>query len=237
MKRYLLGGYGYSAFNYWCVWKEKKILEDLSTGAVRLTKSNISSIPNKDSQLDAYILLIVNGYASPLDNPALLLRSLRYFCSTRITMEELQNFARANHTARLLPLIQKYIICASDETFREFLMFAPLYAQTTEVKARFLMNFIPTLLDSTGAKQLSWWSYDDLDKIRIHYEKVLGKEHSLTQCLVSRWLLDLKELYRTEKAIQKIQMDQCKEEIMMNRWHPDRVTKMYEEYGIEIDDM
>ena len=152
-------------------------------------------------------------------------------------MQELHNFARANHTPRLLPMIKTSVIEFSDKTFREFLMFAAIFGRGSEQKTQFLIDVIPSLLDGRGAKELSWWSRDALDAIRIYYEKVLGADHALTRCLVSRWLLDLKELYGTEKAIQKIQMDQCKEELMMNRWHPDRLTKYYEEYGIDSDDM
>lgn len=237
MKRYLLGGNGFSPFNFYCGWKEKKILEDLRAGVVTLTKKEILSIPNRDAYLDVYVLLVREGYAAPLDNSPLFTRCLHYLCSTRITINDLQNFARADHTPRLLPMIQKYLLEASDKTFQQFLLFAPIYARTLESKVQFLIQFIPTLLDSKGAKELSWWSHEELDKIRIMYEMILGKEHPLTKCLVQRWLLDLKELYKTEKAIQRIQMNQYKEELMMNRWHPDRVMKFYEDHDIEFDDM
>lgn len=237
VKRHLLGGDGFSSFSFWSPSKEAKILSDLRNGVVRLTKKDVLSIPNNDRHLDAYVLLVMNGVASPLDNTSLFVRSLHYFCSTRIVMQELHNFARPNHTPRLLGIIKTSVIESSDKTLREFLMFAPIFARSLESKTRFLIDFIPSLLDSRAAKELSWWSHEALDKIRIYYEKVVGADHALTRCLVSRWLLDLKELYATEKAIQKIQMNQCKEELMQNRWHPDRLIHYYEHHGIESDDM
>ena len=75
-----------------------------------------------------------------------------------------------------------------------------------------------------------------MDVLRSFYIEKLTDDHPLTKMLVQRWLPDLKELYQAEKAIQKIKMDQCKEELMMNRWHPNRVEK-HLLMGLDVEDM
>lgn len=143
---------------------------------------------------------------------------------------------KENVSTRILDVIQKVFLTSSGAQLHNFLLTVPFIAKKSESLSGFLSVSIPKLLDTEAAKELSWWSRADLDVIRIAFEKELGILHPLTQCLVQRWLLDLKELYVTEKAIQKIKMDHCKEELMMNRWHPSRVW-WYLERGLDIDDM
>jgi hypothetical protein len=131
--------------------------------------------------------------------------------------------------------IEKVLIVHSGRTLFDFMYFLPVFMKRNDLFSEFLLDYIPSICDSHGAKQLSWWSKNNLDELRLHYEKELEKENPFTKCLVERWLPDLKELYKTEKIIQKLKIDSCKEELMRVVWHPDRVSK-YLEMGIDLND-
>ena len=113
------------------------------------------------------------------------------------------------------------------------------YASKSEALARLgQVNKAMETLNEVVTKYPSKYIYlqmTDLSKL-AGYEVELGEGHPLTRALVGRWLLDLKELYVAEKAIQKIKMDACKEELMMNRWHPRRVSWCLKQ-GLDIEDM
>jgi hypothetical protein len=234
MKRFLLGGQGYPVFSYlWSSRYEGRILQDLREGVVTLTKEDILKIPPYGRYIDVYSFLVLHGFASPRDHPKLLGCCYAYYCSTKLIHYQM---GKENISTRILNVIQKVFLTSSGDQLHHFLMAVPLIAKKSESLSGFLGVSIPKLLDTEAAKELSWWSRSDLDAIRLVFEKELGIQHPLTQCLVQRWLLDLKELYQTEKAIQKIKMDHCKEELMMNRWHPSRVW-WYLERGLDIEDM
>jgi hypothetical protein len=231
IRRYFYGENGLTRYSYWTPSIGKKLLKDLESKRIVLTKGDIASIPSRDRNLDIYLFLIQYGYAQPSDNCELLARSLWYY---------IEKSSITPHPPLTFPLkaeIRDTLILDSGRSLFRFLKSLAKLCKSRMRFVTFAAEEIPRFLDSAAAKELSWWTHQELDELRVHYEKELGAEHPLTRCLVQRWLLDLKELYQTEKAIQKIKMDQCKEEIMMNRWHPDRIMKMYEEYGIEIDDL
>jgi hypothetical protein len=232
VKRFILG-YGAPVFSfYWPNPSGQRILDDIKSGRIVLTKDDLALIPKLDRYLDIYVFLVIHNIIVPSDNVSLHARCLAYFTNVMI-QHQAQN--GKDYPNRLTGLIAETIILGSGELFYTFLMLASNLAKN-QSRLRFLMEFVPTLLDSGAAKELSWFPRDELDKLRLEYEKVLGADHPLTKCLVQRWLLDLKELYQTEKAIQKLKMDQCKEQLMMDRWHPDRLQK-YLDMGYEIDQL
>lgn len=234
MKRFILGSQGYRVFNYlWSSRYEKRIEDDLRNGVIRLTKEDILMIPPFGRYADIFLVLIRTGVADPLSHPKLLEACFRYYCTTKMIQDQI----RPDYgNSRILQEIETVLLASSGMLFNAFLMTLPKLAKKSQTLADYLIRHVPGLLDTDAAKELSWWSHKDLDTIRLVYEAELGDEHSCTRCLVQRWLPDLKELYRAEKAIQKMKMDHCKEQLMMNRWHPDRVL-WHLERGIEIEDM
>ncbi len=229
VSRYLLGEAGYPKYTVFRKANEKKILSDLGSGKIILTKEDIRKIPSLQMHIDIYLLLVEKGFVERGTHMKLEFATLWFF------MQLLSSFPADASLKPLRELIERTIILASGKTLYDFLMWIRYPVLGRSRLAQTLIAYIPTLLDSEAAKELSWYPRDELDKLRIEYEKIPGKEHPLTSCLVKRWLLDLKELYQTEKTVQKLKMDQCKEELMMNRWHPDRVEK-YLQMGLDIDD-
>jgi hypothetical protein len=229
-QRYILGSYTYPIYTFRSPRDEKKLLEDLQSGKVVLTKEDIRKIPAKERYIDIYLLLLDKGFAKRGDHRTLEFATYWFYAFILAAFPE--------HDP--LPLTRKkleeLLVLGSGEALYHFLFFICGAAKGREKLTRQMLAYIPTLFDTEAAKELSWFPRDDLDKIRLEYEKQLGTEHPFTKCLVQRWLLDIKELYQTEKLIQKIKMDQCKEELMMNRWHPDRIEK-YLLAGVDIDDM
>jgi hypothetical protein len=204
----------------------KKVLAPLLSGYITLTQADILNIPSQPRFVDIYLLLLEFGFVQRGFHRALESKIYWYYC-----------YIVDNHIENALSVyIEDQFILSSGKDFFDFLIWIGGTAMSRPRLTSTMIQHIPTFLDSNAAKELSWFARDELDKLRIAYEKEPGKDHPLTRCLVQRWLLDLKELYQTEKAIQKIKMDQCKEELMMNRWHPDRVEK-YLLAGIDIDDM
>jgi hypothetical protein len=229
VSRYLLGQRGYPKYTVFSKANEKTILSDLQSGWIVLTKEDIRRFPKLDRYTDVYLLLMEHGFVergthTPLE-----------FISLWLYMKLLANFSNDRSLAPLRSLIERNMILASGKTLYDFLLWISYPAVGGPRLSGLLVSYVPTLLDTEAAKELSWYPRDELDKLRIHYENIAGKDHPLTRYLVERWLLDLKELYVTEKAVQKIKMDQCKEELMMNRWHPHRVAH-YLEMGLDIDD-
>jgi hypothetical protein len=219
-------------------YRGEKILKDLHEQVVVLTKEDIQKIPVKEAYVDIYLLLLEHGFAQQGDHPRL--EFISYWFYTHI----LYNFPNLLNPRQdivctlgiLKGLLEKYLILASGKTLYSFLNFMGGTAKGRSRLTSVLHRLIPTFLDTDAAKEMSWLSYDTLDKLRLTYEKELGKDHVLTKCLVQRWLLDIKELYQTEKAIQKLKMNQCKEELMMNRWHPSRLQK-YLDMGYDIEQL
>lgn len=232
VSRYLIGQQGHPIYTVFHKLNEKTILSDLQSGWIVLTKDDVRRLPKLDRYTDIYLLLIEHGFVERGTHIPLEFATLWFFMRL-LTQFEL------NHDRSLLPLvslIERNMILASGKTLYDFLMWIryPVVGRLRLTSA--LLNYIPKLLDTEAAKELSWYPRDELDKIRIEYEQRPGFDHPLTKCLVQRWLLDLKELYVTEKAIQKIKMNQCKEELMMNRWHPERL-KVLLEMGLDFDDV
>jgi hypothetical protein len=225
-KRYVLR---WDRFTVYQRRNEQKMLSDLETKRVVLTKEDIRKIPAQDRFADIYLLLMDHGYVQRGTNVPLECTILWFY------MRILSNFPE-DDLSTLRKLIEKTMVLSSGQTLYDFLLWISSALMGRSRLTRKMIDYIPTLLDTEAAKQLSWFPRDTLDKLRLEYEKVLGAEHPITRCLVERWLLDLKELYQTEKAIQKIKMNQCKEELMMDRWHPQRLQK-YLDMGYDIEQL
>ncbi len=228
-KKYILGKNGPLYLHSWTRHKSR-ILRDLKNGSILLTKEDIQKIPVKFAYVDIYALLLQQGFAKYGDHPSLEWHAL--WLHTNI----LYNFPDNQHIYSHKDMVESTFILSSGQAFYRFLSFVAGTAKGRAKYGRKIWELIPTLLDTDAAKEMSWMSYDELDKLRLTYEKELGVDHTLTKCLVQRWLLDIKELYQTEKAIQKVKMDCCKEELMMNRWHPNRVERLLLA-GIDPEDM
>ena len=227
IKRFILRYDSYTVFNRK---DEARILSDLTSGTIVLTPGDILKIPARDRYTDIYLFFIEHGFVEKGAHKNLELNILNFY--TRM----IANYAQDHSLAPVRDLIERTMIVSSGKTLFDFLMWIGPSLTNREHTTRKMIEYIPSLLDTSAAKELSWYTRDELDKLRIHYEKAPGKEHLVTKCLVQRWLLDIKELYHTEKTIQKLKMDHCKEELMMNRWHPDRLNK-YLEMGYEIDQL
>ena len=230
VSRYILGQQGYLQYAYWNQTVGVKMLSDLESNRVTLTRADIAQIPSRDRYLDIYLFLVKHGYAKPTYNCDLLARAYWYYvdkCSS--APAQWPDFPLKKELRDIL------ILYSGSSLFRYLKSLAKLCKGRPRFTV-FAMQDVPAHLDSNAAKELSWWSHQDLDELRKHYEKVLGVDHPLTKCLVQRWLLDIKELYITEKAIQKLKMDLCKEQLMMDRWHPSRLEK-YLEMGYDIDQL
>ena len=236
-EKYIIGKDRYPLFTIISPFKKDKILNDLKAGVVTLTKEDIKKIPAKECYVDIYLLLIENNFAEFGDHPRLEFLGLWLYVFILTDFE----FAERpeNHKNRLLDLkrqLENVLILSSGNSMYKFLQHMAGTSKGRTKLTKQLVQIIPPLLDTNAAKEMSWMSYDELDKLRTIYEKELGKDASLTKCLVQRWLPDIKELYNTEKQIQKMKMDQCKEELMMNRWHPERIEK-YLDMGIDLEDL
>jgi hypothetical protein len=237
IEKYLVGRQGYPTYTLMYPKIVNTILDDLQTGKVILTKEDIQKIPFREAYVDIYLLLLQNNFATFGDHPRLEFVGLWLYCYILYNFPFIGQENQVQSTYGILKQeIEKHLILSSGKALYKFLEFM---GGTTRGRRKLMQRMdrvVPSFLDSDAAKEMSWMSYDELDKLRITYEQELGKENILTKCLVQRWLLDIKELYHAEKQIQKIKMDQCKEELMMVCWHPDRVSKLLYA-GIDPEDM
>ena len=237
LNKYIIGVNRYPLYTIISPFNKSKILKDLNSKTIVLTRNDILKIPAKEAYVDIYMLLLENKFAEYGDHPRLEFMGLWLYTSLLYNFPFVALPVDHQTTLRELRLqLEKHLIHSSGKSLYKFLNFMGGTAMGRRKLSEQLLWLIPTLLDTEAAKEMSWMSYDELDKLRLTYEKHLGKNHALTKCLVQRWLLDIKELYQTEKAIQKIKMDQCKEELIMNRWHPSRLQK-YLDMGYNIDQL
>lgn len=232
-RRFVLGLKGFPVFSYQPYGSKTQIREDLSSGRITITKENINKIPPRDRYIDIFVLLCQYGYAKPEEHSSLLAMCFTYFFHTKSIVNVND---QAIYRSPVVDEIEKTLILANYSTLITFLLVMPHVVKKRPSYTDSVVRYIPSLLDSDAAKEASWLSRGALDLVRVNYVKELGEDHLLTKCLVQRWLLDIKELYQTEKAIQKMKMDHCKEELMMNRWHPSRMERWLD-MGIEPDDM
>ena len=238
VRRYILGQGGFPTFSFFWKSDQKQLLKDLRSRKITLRRQDIESIPTRDRYIDIFILLIENEYATPYDNPALYARCIYHFCYSSIQTSHLQQHGQLGRIARITLMgdkIEQILIIHSGRTLFDFIYFLPVFIKSNTPFSDFILKYIPSILDSRGAKELSWWSRTNLNELREHYEKEIGKDNPFTRCLLERWLPDLKELYITEKNIQKLKIDSCKEELMAVCWHPSRVSK-YLDMGIDINE-
>lgn len=218
------------------------ILYILSSKHLVLTKEDILKIPVKNKYLDIFALLCEHDYVKPEDHPDLMLRAFVYYWRCY----PLNPNPRTTGNMALLNAIEKHIICKSGRSFFDFLCMLPKIEKSAK---RFwfsredllikITEFVNQKLEfSEASRELSWWPRSTRETLLDAYRTVhqLPENHPLVRCAIQRWLPDLDELHNTEKQIQFIKMNTVKEELMMNRWHPDRVSKLYE-MGIDPDDM
>lgn len=227
LKRFVMHWNRFTVFNRG---QEKKLLSDLKSGRIVLTKEDILKIPSQQRYVDVYLLLMNHGYVKRGTHASL------EFTALWLYMDILRNFPGADNVRPLRQLIENTLILSSGQALYDFILWISFPVLNRTRLTQQMVQYIPMLLDSDAAKELSWFPRDELDKLRVAFEKTPGKEHPITRCLVERWLPDLKELYQAEKAIQKMKMDHCKEELMMDRWHPKRLEK-YLEMGYTIDQL
>lgn len=230
LKRYIRGTSSYPIYTISYTKQKSNILHALQSGRIVLTAEDIRRLPPQSRYADIYLLLIEHHIVQPGVHPHLEKAIMGYYYFL------LRHFPHHDLEPAIRLAIQNYLILYSGKTFYNFLYSLSSPMDDHENLHRRITEQITTFLDSDAAKEFSWYPHSDLDGLRIEYEKHLGKDHAFTKCLVQRWLPDIKELYVTEKAIQKIKMDQCKEEIMMVCWHPSRIEK-YLSMGIEPADM
>ena len=211
-----------------------RILTPLLSGDIKLTAKDLAAIPPRDRFIDIFVLLLENGFADEKNNTKLMVRIFMYYVRYHLIREDLRAI-RSNALNALITIIERLIktrartLASFVYTLPDVLTNLPDYYNTEAIFCPMLLE----LMDSDAAKELCW--YPKTGEIIKRYEKTdIGKGY--LSFLQGRWLPDLRELYQTEKQIQKAKMDYVKEELMMNRWHPDRLWH-YINMGLDPDDM
>lgn len=238
MRKYIIGPSRSPVYTVFRQAMKAKILADLREEVVVLTKKDVQTIPAREAYVDIYLLLLENKFAQYGDYPKLERCGL-WLYQLLLNQFPFDNYAvwRRQPLHLLKKKIEDVLITSSGKSLFDFFMFIGMAVVGRPRLLNQMQGYIPTLLDTEAAKELSWLPRQELDKIRVEWEECAKpNRHPLMRCLVERWLLDLKELYLTEKAIQKLKMDQCKEELMMDRWHPTRLQK-YLDMGYNIEQL
>ena len=231
-QRYILaGGAPPFHFVFSSAAQREAICEPIRKGRIRLTKKDLLAIPATSAYIDVYLLLLSLSGLPPLSNVALANLCGVYYLKAM--------WLRPERTPVVCREIERLLLAPTGNMFFKYLMGIPLALSKVPRDNRMydvMLEIVPPLLDSQGAKELSWHSKESLDAIRIRYEEHLGADHPITKALVEQWLPGLKKLYAQQKEIQKKRTDQFKEELMMNRWHPNRLWT-YLNMGLDTDDM
>jgi hypothetical protein len=206
----------------------RSIEATLSSGKIRLTQSDIAKIPASARHMDIFVFLVSLGFALPDCNPSLV-----YVCFA----EYIRNQATTDSKkAMIRDHIKNHLILRSGKMLFTFLWGTPLLQKQMPASTATLKQEIKEFLESSAAKQLSWYASETFIKLEQRYKKELGADHELTLALQQEWLPQLKATYKNEKNAQKQHLDALKEELMMVCWHPTRVAK-YLEMGLDVEDM
>lgn len=182
--------------------------------------------------LDIYLILLREGIAQPEDNPALF---------TRVILFHLQLASLFAYTHNLFPLNQEVLFNTSQHLLEATLgVILSLSATSTpEVHRVYALHprtqvVLRDALNTEVAEEWSWTNpMERLEKMMIEDPKPATE---LVDFMRTTFFPRLRAMYKEQKEIQKARTDYFKEELMMNRWHPDRLMK-YLEMGIDIEDI
>lgn len=222
IKKFLWGSDGKPFYWRYDEVKKQRILGDLQDRVIQLTKEDIAAIPNDIRNLDIFVFLVENRFASAFDNIPLFVKAIHY----------LYNYYLLNGNVYTWHLLAKKIVQVLILTNEESLLF--FLKQVVEVfkKGHFTNlqqfntgipvfgEFLQYLFTCPTGKALSWNpSYSDLPCL---YKGVLGKDHPLSIYIEQKFIPHLQNVYKQEKKTQKQKIDSLKEELMAMTWHPDR---------------
>jgi hypothetical protein len=225
--RYLVAGGGSRMLHPRHRQKVQKALELLQEGVVTIHLDDLKALHNDERYIDIYVILCDYLHCDYTVNLEL------YLATTLILLRTIE-FANPNY---LFGLLVDRLILRSSKVLERFLYIVAILAKhdnSMPTRPQF-HQFMMSLLETDVAKEFSW-NYDG----QVVYLQELHKievSRIYKDFIEQRWLPDLKELYKSEKQIQKAKMSHCKEELMMICWHPDRVAHWLETGGWPLFDM
>lgn len=205
--------------------KKTRIVGDLRDKIIVLTEEDILKIPNRRWYLDIYLLLMQHGFAGLERNmhPNLYTKALEY----------LSEFWFLTDRSMMMPFsplatkIKEVLVANNQDHLLFFLQMLPGLMKYSSFQGGLLPQrivsigaFLSDLLETEAGKELCWQPFRD--SLLGHYKKLLGESHLLTSYMKDVYLPEFKQLYLSEKEMQKARTDTFKEELMAYCWHPDR---------------
>ena len=213
--------------------KQDRILGDLRDKIVVLTDDDIlERIPPRRKYIDIYILLCENNYIKPEKHIGMYFKCLEYLSDFWVVQPN-QLYLPLNLLAQKI----RDTLLLRDWSSMHFFLNAlikllkkPVYRNNIQEQSAAIEGFLNHLLESHTALKLSWVPFRH--SLQKFAEDELGAEHSITMFLKNSYLPAFEKMYKLEKQVQKIQMDQCKEELIAYCWHPDR----FEEWCLDEEE-
>lgn len=220
------------------------ILEPLRSGEIKLTEEDIARIPVAERYIDVFLLLVENEFADWRENKKLANRVLIYYIHLQILEYEygfrrgLRRLANALTGSGVSSIrVIERLLQKDWEVLVNFMYKLPRllqqkfsdYQNTEEV----FLPILTQLSECEAQREASW--YTKSGSLLDHYNKYeVGK--AFLPFLKDVFYPKLDQLLKEEKKVKYARSNIFKEELMMNRWHPDRIWK-HLEMGIDVDDM
>jgi hypothetical protein len=224
-RKFILGSDGNRFLYSYDESKKDRILGDLRDKIIVLTQEDILKIPGRRWYIDIYLLLMEHGYIGLKENshPELYPKALIY----------LSEFWFLTNNTLMLPFsalatkIKEVLIVKDSDHLLCFLYLLQGLMKGNNFQGDLLLQriisigaFLSSLIETDAARELSWKPFRDT--LLAGYKETLGEEHLLTSYMKAVYLPEFKDLYLSEKQMQKARMDTYKEDLMIYCWHPDR---------------
>ena len=207
---------------------EERICNDLDSGRIVLTESDIASIPHKDRYVDIFALLSRKGVASRKANRLLWTRSMLYVIALILFDRIDKGYVDFIVESLLegLPINIYYLLCC-----------IPIRVAARALTPREVFNmtaWLSRLCEIDLMKTFSWENRTGV--LYDYFKEKLGEDHVITTYMAARFLPEIKSILKTEMQIQKAKMLHYKEEIVQKAWHPRRM-ELYLNMGYALDDV
>jgi hypothetical protein len=213
---------------------ESRVLEPLRLGFFTLTKKDFdesSGFTPSDALIDIYIVLVKHGFIEIDVSPTMYHLCAVYPLQMWNLFAMTPNLIIPRHTQPLLVCIEETLICKDGRTMSRFM--EHLISRRNSLvylRRHCIFKYLLCLLRTpAGAEYI--WSKDTISRPwgshqATDFEVFMDKE----------FLVAIESELSTQKRYRRLRSEIFKEELMQNRWHPDRVQH-YFDLGLDIDDM
>ena len=209
--------------------KRARILMPIGLGLIKINENDLRKMPISERLIDIYIIICEYLQLDLSVNMTFKIQCFRIL----LRIIEFHN----NRPHFLENILTNLLVLKSTDEFQNFMKNVALAAKDPRSMTNrpHFFEYMMYIMESKILKEYSWNHQAQDDYLQMI--KTMKCSSPFIEFIESRWLPDIKELYRAEKQIQKIVMSEIKEQLMMVCWHPIRIEKWLRTGGWELLEM